>query len=395
MKIKLLLLVLLAIVLIKPVAFGQDEPEDEGKPTFTFSGTIDTYVHTTFGTMNPYAGTYDGGGGENYIHAPSSAFANLKGFGLGMVNLIGSYEGEKVGFVADLVFGPRGSDAVFGSPYYSSTGQIINQMYAYWKPTENLTLTLGNFNTFLGYEVISPAVNFHYSTSYMFSWGPFSHTGIKGNLEFGDGMNVMLAVMNPTDLTEFNPVNTYTVGAQLGHSGDAGGIWLNLIYGDQDGKLNADVDPDGTTSMGSLFQVDLTGGWDLTETFYLGVNATYNQTAAGEVVNGTSVDDLDGDPGSFMGVALYPKLKLSESTGIGLRAEYFAIKNDYLELFTLDDGDGSVIDLTLSLNHSIGNLTVIPEIRLDMTSDDSFITKDFEDFTDTMVSLNFAAIYKF
>ncbi|HLT72008.1 MAG TPA: outer membrane beta-barrel protein, partial [Cyclobacteriaceae bacterium] len=89
------------------------------------------------------------------------------------------------------------------------------------------------------------------------------------------------------------------------------------------------------------------------------------------------------------------KLKLSESTGIGLRAEYFAIKNDYLELFTLDDGDGSVIDLTLSLNHSIGNLTVIPEIRLDMTSDDSFITKDFEDFTDTMVSLNFAAIYKF
>lgn len=395
MKIKLLLLVLLAIVLTKPVAFGQDESEDEGKPTFTFSGTIDTYVHTTFGTMNPYAGTYDGGGGENYINAPSSAFANLKGFGLGMVNLIGSYEGEKVGFVADLVFGPRGSDAVFGSPYYSSTGQIINQMYAYWKPTENLTLTLGNFNTFLGYEVISPAVNFHYSTSYMFSWGPFSHTGIKGNLEFGDGMNVMLAVMNPTDLTEFNPVNTYTIGAQLGHSGDAGGIWLNLIYGDQDGKLNADVDPDGTTSMGSLFQVDLTGGWDLTETFYLGVNATYNQTAAGEVVNGSSVVDLDGDPGSFMGVALYPKLKLSESTGIGLRAEYFAIKNDYLELFTLDDGDGSVIDLTLSLNHSIGNLTVIPEIRLDMTSDDSFITKDFEDFTDTMVSLNFAAIYKF
>src|SRR5690606_15048001 len=99
MKSKLLLLVLLAIVLIKPVAFGQDEPEDEGKPTFTFSETIDTYVHTTFGTMNPYGGTYDGGGGENYILAPSSAFANLKGFGLGMVNLIGSYEGEKVGFV--------------------------------------------------------------------------------------------------------------------------------------------------------------------------------------------------------------------------------------------------------------------------------------------------------
>lgn len=394
MKIKILLILLLAIILINPVAFGQDGPADEGAQTFTLSGTIDTYVHTTFGTMNPYAGTYDSDG-DLLIHAPTSAFANLKGFSLGMVNLIGSYEGEKVGFVADLVFGPRGSDAVFGSPFYSSTGQIINQLYAYWKPSDNFTLTLGNFNTFLGYEVISPAVNFHYSTSYMFSWGPFSHTGIKGNLEFGDGMNLMLAVMNPTDFTEFNPVNTYTIGAQLGHSGDAGGIWLNLIYGDQDGKLSADVDPDGTTSMGSLFQVDLTGGWDLSETFYLGVNATYNQTAAGEVVNGNSVNDLDGDAGSFMGVALYPKLQLSESTGIGLRFEYFSIKNNYLPLFTLDEGDGNVIDLTLSLNHSIGNLTFIPEIRLDMTSDDSYFTKDFEDTTDTMISLNFAAVYKF
>jgi hypothetical protein len=108
------------------------------------------------------------------------------------------------------------------------------------------------------------------------------------------------------------------------------------------------------------------------------------------------VDDLDGDAGSFMGVALYPKLTLSESTAIGLRFEYFAIKNDYIELFTLDDeGDGNVIDLTLSLNHSIGNLTIIPEIRMDKTSDDSFFTKDFEDVTDSMISFNFAAIYKF
>lgn len=392
MKLGTLLLMLFAFVLVSPVAFAQDETADEGAQSFTLSGTVDTYVHTTFGTMNPYAGTYDG---ENLIQAPKTAFANLKGFSLGMVNLIASYEGEKVGFVADLVFGPRGTDAVFGSPYYSSTGQIINQMYAYWKPTDNLTLTLGNFNTFLGYEVISPAVNFHYSTSYMFSWGPFSHTGIKGNLEFGDGMNLLLAVMNPTDLTEFNPVSTYTIGAQLGKSGDKGGIYLNLLYGDQDGKLDADVDEDGATSMGNLFQVDITGGWDLTDNFYLGVNATYNQTSPGETVSGSSVVDLDGDAGSFMGVALYPKLSLSDNTAIGLRVEYFAIKNDYIQMFTLDDGDGSVVDLTLSLNHSIGNLTFIPEIRLDKTSDDSFITKGFDDVTDTMVSLNFAAIYKF
>ena len=32
-----------------------------------------------------------------------------------MANVIMSYEGDKSGFVADFVYGPRGNDAVFGS----------------------------------------------------------------------------------------------------------------------------------------------------------------------------------------------------------------------------------------------------------------------------------------
>jgi Na+-transporting methylmalonyl-CoA/oxaloacetate decarboxylase gamma subunit len=77
--------------------------EEETAPTFTLSGSIDTYFHSSFGYRN--GGTV----------APSTSFANLKGFSLGMANLIASYNGEKSGFVADLVFGPRGSDAVFNS----------------------------------------------------------------------------------------------------------------------------------------------------------------------------------------------------------------------------------------------------------------------------------------
>ena len=49
-----------------------------------------------------------------------SSFANNTGFALGMANIIASYEGEKVGVVADLVFGPRGTDATFASPMYSA-----------------------------------------------------------------------------------------------------------------------------------------------------------------------------------------------------------------------------------------------------------------------------------
>lgn len=102
---------------------GEEDKQEE--PTFTFSGSVDTYFHTAFGTTNTAFGD---------INAPASAFADLKGFGLGMANLIASYSGDKVGFTADLVFGPRGRAAVFASPQ-----GIVNQMYAYYKLTDKVT----------------------------------------------------------------------------------------------------------------------------------------------------------------------------------------------------------------------------------------------------------------
>ena len=63
-----------------------------------------------------------------------------------MANIVLSYEGEKSGFVADLVYGPRGTDAVFNS---NGSSNIVNQLYAYLNVSDNFTLTLGNWNTFL------------------------------------------------------------------------------------------------------------------------------------------------------------------------------------------------------------------------------------------------------
>jgi hypothetical protein len=377
----------------------EEKEEKEDGPTFTLSGSIDTYFRSSFGTINGSAGL----GGT---YGPSTSFADLKGFGLGMANLIGSYAGEKVGFTADLVFGPRGKAAVFGT----ASGQaVINQMFAYYKLSDKVTLNLGQFNTFLGYEVISPAVNFHYSTSYMFSWGPFNHTGLRADFDLGGGMVAKLAVMNPTDIVEFNPVNTYTLGGQIGKTSDAGGIWLNLLYGDQDGTLDASDDPniydeDGNatgsfiSSMGSLFQVDLTTGWNLGEKFYLGVNTTYQTVAAGEqfVTAEGDIEDTDGDAATFMGFALYPKITLSESFALGLRAEYFAVGAGHLSNYIVTDanGDGSVTEVTLSGNYKVGGLTIIPEFRVDMTSEDSFLDADGV-ATNMMPSLTLAAVYKF
>lgn len=357
--------------------------EEEDEPTFTFAGSIDTYFHSTFKTQNAYYGD---------AYAPSTSFADLKGFGIGMVNLIATYGGDKAGFTADVVFGPRGQAAVFGT----ASGQaIINQAFAYYKFSDKLTLNLGQFNTFLGYEVISPTVNFHYSTSYLFSWGPFNHTGARLDYASESGLVAKLAVMNPTDIVEFNPVNTYTLGAQLGKTSDKGGIWFNFLYGDQDGTLDSENVQYQDASAGKLFQADVTLGYNLTDKFYLGFNASSQSTAVGEEadINGDIIDS-SGDPSSFFGFAVYPKLTLSESFALGLRAEYFSVKNGHLGIFGLDtNGDGNVMEFTLSGNYKVGGLTFIPEVRVDKTSEDSFFKGT--ETKNLLPSLTLAAVYKF
>ena len=365
-------LLLLAAMLMSVAVFAQEEEEEEKK--FSFSGSVDGYFRTNFNGLNKEVATFDDTGAPTGVispTAPGTSFANDPGFALGMVNLIAGYEGEKVGFVADLVFGPRGEDAVFGSPFGSPN--IVNQLYVYWNVSEKTTLTFGNWNTFLGYEVISPASNFFYSTSYMFSYGPFSHAGLKADFDLGSDWSLMLAVMNPTDFTDINPFGEYSFGAQIGYAGQ----YLNFIYGKQGPD---EVLVDGSTvdtDIESLFQVDFTGGFDVSDVFYLGINATYQDT----------------DGVGFYGGALYGQFQTSDNFALGLRTEYFS-EQDFFGAIGTGVADSDVIAFTLSGNASIGDLKLIPELRLDIASDDAFLDGDLE-AQDTLGSFLLAAVYAF
>lgn len=336
-------IVFLAIALLTTGLFAQEE-EAETTPKFSLSGSVDAYYRANLNAPND----------EDAI-APGSSFANLPGFALGMANVIASYEGEDVGFVADLVFGPRGTDAIFASPMYSATGNIVNQLYVYWNVSDNVKLTFGNFNTFLGYEVISPVANFNYSTSYLFSYGPFSHTGLKADFDLGNEWSAMVAVLNPTDLTEFNPTGNYAFGAQLGYSGQ----YLNFITDD------------------GAYEIDFTGGFDVSDEFFLGINAAY----------------FDNDGVGFAGAALYPQYATSDTFTIGLRGEYFTETGDFGAIGTGVE-DSSVFAVTLTGSATIGNLIIKPELRLDNASDDAFIDNDLAP-TKSLSSFVLAAVYSF
>ena len=318
MKIKFLFTLLIALMCFSTM-------QAQEAPTFSVSGSIDTYYRSS-------------------EFAPATSFADLNGFALGMANIVLSYEGEKSGFVADLVYGPRGEAAVFGSEGNGSSS-IVNQLYVYYNVSDSFTLTLGNFNTFLGYEVISPVGNFNYSTSYMFSNGPFSHTGIKADIALSDNASLMIGVLNTTDATEAQPVgDDYMFGAQLGLYGQ----YINLLTGQ------------GAT------QFDYTGGFDLSDSFFVGINAT----------------TYEDDNGEWSGLALYPQVSVSDSFALGLRGETFDIKDT--NTFT---------SLTLTGSYTSGNFTLKPEIRID--SADETVAAWSADGTDSLSSFVLAAIYSF
>ena len=306
------------------------------------SGSVDTYFRANLNSTNDAS---DGG-----TLAPGTSFANSPGFALGMANIIASMDGENTGFVADLVFGPRGTDAVFASTTASSS--IVNQLYAYWNVNESVTLTMGNFNTFLGYEVISPTANFNYSTSYMFSYGPFSHSGLKADFAVGDA-TIMLGVFNTTDATDFSPDGKYYTGAQLGYAGQ----YLNFLAGDGN------------------FQVDYTGGLDLSDETFLGVNATWNK-------------DL------FSGAALYVQQAFSDEFSLGIRGEYFM---DVADVVLAGDPtkDENVIDITVSANYAVGSLTFIPELRVDAFSEDIVTPKTGDAPQGMLASFVLGVVYSF
>ena len=302
-------------------------------PKLSISGTVDAYYQTYLSASDDVSGSF------------GTSFADEAGFALGMANLVLSYEGEKTGVVADLVYGPRGDSA--------AGGYNLNQLYAYWNVSETTTLTAGRFNTYLGYEVISPAGNFNYSTSYLFSSGPFSHVGLKADFALSEDFSLMLAIMNPTD-TNNNATGDYGFGAQLGFSGQ----YLNLYY-DNDSVL--------------VFEIDYTGGFDLSDSFFLGINGAYQVS----------------DDAGFYGAALYPQLTTSDSFSIGLRGELFGLHAEDV------DDLPSVFATTLTGSYTVENLTIKPEVRLDSWSDDEPYVDSDGVASKSLAAFTVAAIYSF
>ncbi len=318
---------------------------------FTLSGGVDAYyLYTPSGEEFP----------TSFTSPPNS-------FNLGMANIILSREG-KVGFVADIAVGPRAEAA---NGLTGPTLAAIKQLYVDYSPADWLTFTLGNFGTFVGYEVIDATGNINYSTSYLFSNGPFYHTGFKADIALSDRFGLMVGVFNDTD-NKLDETSGKHFGGQLSYASDRVGIYLNYLNGKE-------VEETDTTMAVYGHQFDLVATLQATERLGLGLNASRKIR-----------NQEEADSRTWTGMALYANYAFSRVFTLGLRGEYFSDPDDQV----LGVGDGNVLSLTASGNIHIDQLTLIPEFRLDMASDPAFANED-GDMTETLPGFLLAMVYAF
>jgi len=296
---------------------------------------------------------------------------------LGMATVKLEHKTAKVDMVADLGFGKRAQDfdyADYAPPLGNGGGgilQAIKQLYISYSPASWIKFTGGTWATHIGYEVADAYANRNYSMSYMFTNGPFSHTGLRADLTSGKS-GFMIGVSNPTDYRIVPQVaqNNKNLIAQYSYAAsDNFKLYLNYVGG-------RDV------ADNKVHQYDLVLNSKISGTFGIGANGT---------VNVSSAKGKDGyDPSkTWYGAAVYLLLDPKPWFGLTLREEYFSDK-DGVKILT----GGDIFASTLTASFKVDGFTFMPELRLDNASTQLFAKHDGTT-TKTDPSFLLAAIYSF
>lgn len=274
-------------------------------------------------------------------------------FELGMVSFKVEHSLGSVGLLADIGFGQRAEDFDYTD---DRTRLALKQMNLSYSFKNGVKITAGNWATHVGYELADAYLNRNYSMSYLFSYGPFSHTGIKAEKSFGR-TGIMLGVANPSDFKSFASGEKYLIGQISTTSADEKlKAWLNY----QGGRYN---------DSSRVSQVDLVLTAAIAEKFSIGLNGS---------VASYQFKEAEKDFGhmkSWWGTALYLNADPLDWLGLTLRTEYFSDANGLNVFGGYADG-GSVVETTFSVNLKSGNLTFIPELRFEKASEKIFTDAD-------------------
>jgi hypothetical protein len=359
---------LLLLAAVPCITFAQDSQKETmkdsvavAKPATVITASVDAYYRYDFN--NPKEQPYP-------IYTSFTRVHNS--FELGMASVKAEHTIGKVGFVADLGFGRRAEEFAYND---ANTRLAIKQAYVTYAPSSKIKFTLGSWATHVGYELVDPYLNRNYSMSYMFTNGPFTHTGVKADILLAGKTNLMVGVSNPIDFrTATNAPKTFLGQLSTASKDDKLKAYLNYVGGRQ-----GTVVINQFASRKTLNQGDLVLTYAASSKFSLGFNGTYQNISY-------KLDKTDSAV-NWMGAALYLNFDPVSNFGLTARIEYIDDEDQYL-------GYKNVFAPTLSGNLKIDNLTIIPEFRFDRAGNQVFPKSDAT-ASKSLGSFLLAAVYKF
>lgn len=294
-------------------------------PSFKLSGSADVYYRYNFDNPKSYP-----------YNSPTSFTHSQNSFELGMASLKAEHTIGKVGMAADLGFGTRAEEFTYND---ANTRFAIKQLYITYAPSSSIKFTFGSWATHIGYELVDAYLNRNYSMSYMFSYGPFSHTGVKADIGLGGKSSLMLGIANPTDFRSASTMpKTLIAQFSTSSSDDKFKTYLNFQGGKQ-------------SSGKKLVQGDVVLTYAVSDKFSLGYNGTLQSVQLKDTLP-------KWNKATWWGSAVYVNVDPTSWFGLTLRGEYLGDDDEFLGL-------GNAFEGTLSANFKIDNLTIIPELRLD------------------------------
>jgi Putative beta-barrel porin-2, OmpL-like. bbp2 len=326
-------------------------------PAPIITGSVDMYYRYNFN--DPKSGA------TNKTNNLTSFTNSQNSFELGMASIRADHSFGKASATVDLGFGRRAEEFAYGNPEHT-TLFAVKQAYLSYAISDHFKLTMGKWATHIGYEVPDAYLNRNYSMDYMFSYGPFSHTGIKADIGLGKKSALMLGVANTTDIVSTTASRKYLIG-QFSTATAEDKVKLYLNYQGSYGGSH------------STTQLDVVLTAAITSKFSIGYNGT---------VQWAKTDTTSSN--SWWGSAVYLNVDPTSMFGITLRAEYFDNTKAVVSA-----PPTSIFDVTLSPNFRVGNLTIIPELRLDAGKDAIFEKSDGITGTKTTVTGLLAATYHF
>jgi hypothetical protein len=218
-----------------------------------------------------------------------------------------------VGFRVDMIIGEDanligGNDGVLSNDDFN----VYQAYISYIAPVGNgITIDVGRFATWHGYEVIESPANDQFSRSFLFGLAiPFTHTGFRAGYDFNDWVSASVGVTQGWDTVEDNNDSLTVHGALYLQPTEELFIGNSFAYGPEKTGDNAD----------NTFLWDLVATYQITDQILLGANFDYaNQE--------NSV--IGGGDAEWYGAAGYIRYDFREDMYGAVRGEFF------------DDSDGA------------------------------------------------------